>query len=210
MGWFFSKKREISREEFENLVDSIKKSFTNVKNDISKIKEKTSSNEKRADELNHTIINLAQSVEIIDNKIDSFQNRSARQSRAIQSPEENSEDEFAESIKSSSIKDKQNVAERHWDTITNTQRSIAINLKKLMNEGGKDWIAMKYLAEELYPNTDYADIKAMFSNYTDLLDELGFIEKRRKRRETFLRITEKAIPFVPKEVLTIKKKKKDL
>ena len=39
MVWPFFKKNIISKEEFYALVDSIKKSFSNVKNDISKIKE---------------------------------------------------------------------------------------------------------------------------------------------------------------------------
>ncbi|MEK6860907.1 MAG: hypothetical protein AABY07_02950, partial [Nanoarchaeota archaeon] len=75
-----------------------------------------------------------------------------------------------------------------------------------LDEENKKWIPMKYLSQELYPDKSYTDVKAMISNYTDLLFEHGLLLKKRKGRDTYLTITEKTLPFIPKKEVKIKKR----
>ncbi len=209
MGWFFSKKKEVSREEFDGLLETIKKSFSNVKNDVSKIREKAGKTDEDLKEIHNTTGFLNQSIKDLNNKLDSSLS-SARQSRQkIYSIEE----EPTEEINEEQIpeKNKHLAIQRQWEDLTETQKTLVTILKKLQDEEGKEEISMKDLARERYPETNYSDVKAMISNYTDLLFEQGFIEKKRRRRETFLSITKKALPFVPKKQIAVKtKKQKDL
>jgi len=105
-------------------------------------------------------------------------------------------------------KSSQEFNQRLWDDLTNVQKSLVVRLKQLQDEENQEFVSMKTLAVELYPEKKYADVKAMISNYTDLLFEQGFIEKKRKRRESFLSVTGKAAPFVPKKRINIKAKRK--
>lgn len=202
MVWPFSKP-SVSKPEFRELINTIKKSFSNVKTDISKIKERTSSSEDEIKELHNIIGYLNRSTQILNTKIDSLiiQEKPVRQRRV-----RNVEEDTEEIPESSSLKDKSQAAQRLWDNLTNVQRSLVINLSSILNEEGKDWIPMKYLSQELYPDKDYSDIKAMISNYTDVLDEQGFIQKKRKRRETFLALADKSHSFIPKKEISIRKK----
>lgn len=92
--------------------------------------------------------------------------------------------------------------------LTNLQKSLLSRLKILSNESAQEWITMKYLTQELYPQKDYNDIKSMISNYTDALLQLGLIHKKRKGRQIHLSLTQKAEEILPKRFNIIKKKAK--
>ena len=92
--------------------------------------------------------------------------------------------------------------------LTNLQKSLLLQLKILSTESAQEWITMKYLTQELYPQKDYNDVKSMISNYTDALLHLGLVRKKRKGRQIHLSLTPKAEEILPKRVNIIKKKTK--
>jgi len=184
MGWFF-RRNNITKREFSSLIESIKSSFSNVKNDISNIKTKTNSTEQEIQEIHNVIGYLNQSLQELTNKISAGQSRreekDLRGHEGTESPISSQEEDFRQRFPkglSGFTKGGSLVAERLWDNLTNVQRSLVINLNSVLQEEGKEWISMKHISQELYPEKDYSDIKAMISNYTDVLDELGFIEKK--------------------------------
>ena len=84
------------------------------------------------------------------------------------------------------------------DNLTNVQKSVLITLHSLEREGNIQWISMRTLSDELYPDKDYNAVKSMLSTYTENLFELGLIDKKRKGRGTYLALTSKASTLLPK------------
>ena len=209
MGWFF-RKRDVDRSEFETLINSVKESFSNVKDDVLSISSKAKQNEAAVEGIKNTLDYLNQSISLLDKKIDSLEFRvrkpPLKQKNIIS---EDEQEDLQEEIENSPISEtKLSSLQRQWDDLTNVQKSLVIRLKQLQDEENQEFVSMKTLARELYSSTNYSDIKAMISNYTDLLFEQGFIEKTRRRRESFLKLTKKAEPFVPKKKISLKAKNK--
>ncbi|MBI2499342.1 hypothetical protein HYV88_03820 [Candidatus Woesearchaeota archaeon] len=192
MWWPFSFKKTTEKSTISE--SSVKKSFSNVKKDMQEIKTKTDSNTEEIKKINTKIIQLESSISNLNQNIILF-------NKTLPVEEEILETKIPSSLNKENTK-------KLWDNLTNLQKSMLINIKLLLDEEGKKWVPMKYLAQELYPEKTYPDIKAMISNYTDLLLEHGLLLKRRKGRETYLSLTEKALPFIPKKELKVKQKEK--
>ena len=189
MWWPFSfKKTRRTRSD-----TAIKHSFSNVKKDIMEIKDITEQNTKGIQQLNSKIEQIESSISDLNHNFSILtENKSV------------SLDDSFEKLKTP--KTTKEASKRLWENLTNLQRSMLINLKLLLDEENKKWIPMKYLSQELYPDKSYTDVKAMISNYTDLLFEHGLLLKKRKGRDTYLTITEKTLPFIPKKEVKIKKR----
>jgi len=95
----------------------------------------------------------------------------------------------------------ENINKSLWNSLTDTKKNFLYTLSIILQESGLEWIPMKMLTEELYPNKTYNDVKSMISIYTENLQDLGFIKKTRKGREIFITITEKTKEFLPKKTL---------
>lgn len=100
------------------------------------------------------------------------------------------------------------IGEQLTENLTNLQKSLLLQLKILSNESAQEWISMKYLTQELYPQKNYNDVKSMISNYTDALLQLGLIQKKRKGRQIHLSLTPKADEILPERANLIKRKAK--
>ena len=92
MVWFFSKKQTVSKEEFQCLIETIKNSFSNIKTDVSKIKEKTLTNQEQIKDLRNTLGYLNESIKTMNNRIEHISFRQARQNRRIEEEESIQED----------------------------------------------------------------------------------------------------------------------
>ena len=91
-----------------------------------------------------------------------------------------------------------------FNHLTDTQKSLLIKLNILLQECGEEWVSMKYLTQELYPNKNYENVKSMVSNYTDTLLNLGLLEKKRKGRQIYLTLTNKTKKVLPQKKLKLK------
>jgi len=192
MWWPFSFKKTTEKSTISE--SSVKKSFSNVKKDMQEIKTKTDSNTEEIKKINLKIEQIDSSISNLNQNIILF-------NKALPVEEEILESKTPDSFNKENTK-------KLWDNLTNLQKSMLVNIKLLLDEEGKKWVPMKYLAQELYPEKTYPDIKALISNYTDVLLEHGLLIKRRKGRETYLSLTEKALPFIPKKELKVKQKER--
>ncbi len=78
-----------------------------------------------------------------------------------------------------------------WELLTEVQKILCYKLAAIEKETPERWISLKYLAQEIYPDKNYESIRSTISEYTSNLEELGFIQKRRKGKQTFIISTEK-------------------
>ncbi len=181
MWWLFRKKESIKevKEELEKIKSSLKNSFNYVKKDMSHLKSR----------INNHDINIVE----LHNILQEFQQDSPKDIK-----KELSLDEIELSETSIDI----------LENLTNLQKSILLRLKLLSKETDQEWITMKLLTQDLYPNKNYNDIKSMVSTYTDTLLQLNLIQKKRKGREIHLSLTDKTHQILPKKLIKIKNKKK--
>lgn len=98
--------------------------------------------------------------------------------------------------------------------LTETQRSIFLRVGTLLQESGQQWISIKGLAHELYPDRPYDQVRSTLSEYLSILIESGLIQKKRVGKSTYITISDVGIDLLPeaaKKVLrkiVLKKKQK--
>jgi len=96
--------------------------------------------------------------------------------------------------------------ENELDSMTEVSQKICYILAALAQEN-KEMVTLKTLAEEMYPGKDYQKIRSTISQYTTELEELGFVQKKKRGRHVYIKSTEKN-PFL-KEKIILKKKVKN-
>ena len=82
-----------------------------------------------------------------------------------------------------------------FQSLTEKQKTFLRVLASLNAESPNNWISLKALSEELYPDKEYDKVRPMISLYLGHLEELGFAKKKRKGLYTYA-ITTEANPYV--------------
>ena len=177
--WFFKKRKD----KLEEIEQKLNKSFLHIKSDMSFLFKRI---EDQDNELKN-IKNLMSTTEILA----STQEKPT--TKLIQFTEGEEEDY---SLKNT------------YETLTNIHKVLLLKLGLLLKESPGEWIPMKVLTREMYPNKQYENVKSMISNYTDNLLNLGFIQKKRIGRQIVLTLTEKAQHCLPEIVKNRKGVKK--
>src|SRR3989344_2107729 len=78
---------------------------------------------------------------------------------------------------------------------TDTQKAIFSRLGVIQKEGSQSWIPLKQIAQEIYPDTQYDDVRSTISEYMGLLSDAGLVKRVRKGKQTFVSISEKGSKF---------------
>ncbi|MBS3171058.1 hypothetical protein J4449_00430 [Candidatus Woesearchaeota archaeon] len=193
MWWLFSnKKRDTSSSHdihlfsrIKTMEENLKNSFFNIKKDIHKVNNIVFSHDDKINHLKervHYLENIIKNLRVLD---------SVEESPKEKSKKENIEQTINTdiSINNPTIK---------WGDLTNIQQNLFMRLGLLQIEANQRRIAMKHLAEELYPEKTYNDVRSMISDYVNLLNEHGLVKKTRKGRQIFVSTTEKGLIFYDK------------
>lgn len=90
--------------------------------------------------------------------------------------------------------------------LTETQRSIFLRLGTLLQESGQQWISIKGLAHELYPDRPYDQVRSTLSEYLSILIESGLVHKKRVGKINYITISEMGIELLPKAAQKILRK----
>lgn len=168
----FFRKKNPSDHKIESLHNSVSESFSHIKNDmghiskwISHFKSKHDDHEKQFSIL-HARLNK---MEKIINELSS----------ASDINEEDLEESFEHD-------DKNFTQSSQWDSLTETQQKICWLVARLQTEMPNQWISLKYLAQEIYPEKDYNKVRSTLSSYINVLEELGYIERKRNGKQTYI------------------------
>ncbi len=96
-----------------------------------------------------------------------------------------------------------------WELLTDTQKNICWKLASLQKENPDQWVSLKYLAQEIYPDKDYTKVRSALSQFISQLEELGYVKRRRKGKQAYVYST-KENPYhkTKKKPLTIAAKAK--
>jgi len=187
----FFKKRDDNqlKTTVEAMQTSLKKSFENIKKDFSTIDhhhrefhEKHEKHEEVHKLHKESINNLSERLIRLERAIAQLQNI---EYEPIQVREE-SELEFNE-----------------IESMTEVSQKICFILAALLQEN-KDLVTLKSLAEEMYPDKEYSKIRSTISQYTTELEELGYVQKKKKGKHVYIKSTDKN-PFLRDKNLLKKK-----
>jgi superfamily II DNA helicase RecQ len=182
--WFFGRKKEdLSTKELSNRVDviekSLKLSFSNIKDDLSKVNNRVDKQQILMNRLLEKLENLESSSNI-----------------------ETSNQFYKEYDLNLSEKET-----KILENLTEAQRKLLFNLIAIQNESSEDWISIKYLTQETYPNKSSSTIRSTVSKFIKDLTSLGLIEKKRKGRELFVSAVNKDINIPIQKIIKHKYKK---
>ncbi len=195
MWWLFSnKKRETSSSHdihlfsrMKTMEENLKNSFFNIKKDIHKVNNVVFSHDDKINHLKervHYLENIIRNLKELDSVEESPKEKSSKK-ETIEQQVINTDIP----INNPTIK---------WEDLTNIQQNLFMRLGLLQIESNQRRVAMKHLAEELYPEKTYNDVRSMISDYVNLLNEHGLVKKTRKGRQIFISTTEKGLVFYDK------------
>ncbi len=196
---WFSKKREDEfqedyREDIARLNSNLKHSFLKIKDDIKAIKEWIdyfeSQHKDHKNKFKHVESRLAQ----IDETVSYVLLAPPKQQARLIEQEEKLEEEVKEILEQAPSPQYL----RLLDDLTETQKTMFYRLSILLKEAGQEWMTMKALATDLYPNKVYDQVRSTTSEYVNVLMEAGLLEKRRRGKQTYIGITEKGRQVVKK------------
>jgi hypothetical protein len=88
--------------------------------------------------------------------------------------------------------------ERNFDLVeelTDTQKSMFYRAGLLLQESGQEWIALKSLASDLYPEREYDQVRSTTSEYVNVLVDNGLLDKKRRGKHTLISLTKKGNHF---------------
>lgn len=178
MVWWLFKKREEHPEhthlksKIDSLDINVKNSFSNIRKDILHLFSKLDKHEKEIFTLRQKLLSLHKNKQVEET------NEILKQAEII-SPDL-SKPKFS------------------WEDLTTVQQTLFKNLAVLQIESSQKWVAMKTLAEELYPNKSYDSVRSMISDYIHLLVDMGLVKKMRKRRQVYLSLSSLGTKFFDK------------
>lgn len=166
MWWPFGKK--------ESNIDEVKKSveisFLNVKKDIEMLKETIKNLESKKDDHHAKIALLLDKFDRLDKDI-------------------KFEASFEKGPELTNIGGISNTTLKLFDSLTDKQKAVCRIIAALNLETPDKWISLKTISEELHPNSNYNKVRSNISEYTTLLEELGFIKKKKRGRQSYITST---------------------
>lgn len=168
--WFF-KKKDDKLDEIEQKLD---KSFLHIKNDMTYLFNKVQEQEHQLAELK----SMMSTTEIL----------ATQQEQPPSKVMKYDGDEQDYSLKEA------------YETLTNIHKALLLKMGLLAKENPEQWIPMKVISREMYPNKEYEKIKSMISNYTDNLLNLGFVQKKRIGRQIVMKLTDKGLDCLPEQI----------
>ncbi len=168
---FFKRKKKL-----DTLHQNLKNSFSNIKKDIKKAHERINGLHYVKNEHHDKITSLIARIDTIESLFNKLKIK---------------KEEVQERVE-------EKISETLIDDLTDKQKIFCQRLAALQKESPDKWISLKYLAQEIYPNKTYPQIRSTVSQYTTFLEELGVVKRRRKGKQAYVISTEKN-PYLKKK-----------
>lgn len=188
---WFKKKDAEAHKKIDKLHSSVSDSFKNLKRDMDSINSWMNNFNDSHEDHSNRLATIEKQLSHIIKKIEHHEQAINSHAVSIESlnPEFDESEEIEEAPEP--IKIQTSMDPKHMvGGLTDTQKLMFIRLLSLQREFG-GWVPLKSLAEELYPNKDYSDVRSTISEYLTLLSEWGVVAKKRTGKQSFVSVTEK-------------------
>lgn len=86
------------------------------------------------------------------------------------------------------------VDSKNWDMLTDVQQNLAWIIFTLNKEAPESWHTLREVGAEFYPNRSYEKIRTTVAQYLGILEDFGFVERKRTSTETWVRIKKEELP----------------
>lgn len=193
MGWFLfgGKKEDELNKKIRSVEEKTRSSFNNVKDTFDNIKSWLTHLNEKDNQLDKKMEHILGKLDVLERAI--YQKR----------PDYEEEPEERPQIKTI-IK-----AKFSLENLTPTQRQMLGLIVRLIAERGIEWVYAKDIAEELYHDQPYEEVRSTMSEYLRYLEDEGLIKRRRRGKQIQVTVTDaiKDLKLVKKEVIKLKKKK---
>lgn len=163
-------------KRIDNLNKSVHQSFTNLRNDMEHVSKLLHHFDNKHKEHDNNFKSLIKRLEDIESII--------KESKVPVSAEEEKENlELS--------KEEQPIEDPLWESLTETQQKLCWKLAALQKEMPNQWISLKYLAQELYPDKEYSTVRSTLSQFITALEEMGIVKRKRKGKQAYVYSTTK-------------------
>jgi len=161
---------------FNSLHKTLQTSFSNIKRDMGLINSWTDHFKERHVEHDTRFEYLFKKLEKIEQRLDS----SESVSQSYSEPNQESYNEPVEEVEPMETPDSM------WDLLTPTQQKICWKLASLHKEMPGQWIPLKYLAQEMYPEKEYSKIRSAISQFVSNLEKSGYVKRKRRGKQAYV------------------------
>lgn len=166
-------------DRVETLEKSVQSSFLNLRKDMEQVS-------KLLHHFRGVDVKHAKQIAIILRRLDKAEYSLNHVGKASgKQLAENEEEEAAEEASSDEEFD-----DTLWESLTETQQKLCWKLAALQKEMPGQWISLKYLAQELYPDKEYGLVRSTLSQFVSALEEMGFVKRKRKGKQAYIVSTE--------------------
>lgn len=202
----FKKKEGVdhyAHKKIEQLNTSVSGSFKNIKRDMDTVNDWLTHLKEFDNSQNKKIESLERQLAIVLKKLESHEqviNSHGASIEAINVPTEEIYEEQEIESEPEEIQEEpgfilpkgtEKIAIKSMiNSLTETQKIMFIKLLSLQRESG-GWVPFKTLAEEIYPEKEYGDVRSTISEYLTLLSEWGLVTKKRTGKQSFVSVTQK-------------------
>lgn len=174
--WLFGARKEKDTSQKIKIMEStLKESFNNIKKDIDKLFEHVEKTNSKHIKHEEDVTSLHKRLLYLEEKL--FKEYILNKNEDIESDLELDEE----------------------NNLTEISQKICMILAALSKENSEKFIPLKILAEEMYPDKKYQTIRSTISQYTTELEKLGYIQKKKRGRQVYLRSTDKN-PYTRKKI----------
>lgn len=195
MVWFlFGRKKEDNIDKKLDAVEGrVRSSFSNVKDTFENIKSWLNHLNQKDQELDKKMEYILGKLDVIERSL--FKNHQAYKEEYEEAPTK----QLIGGVKKYSL-----------DNLTETQVQMLSLITRLIAERGLDWIYAKDIAEELYHDQPYEEVRSTMSEYLRFLEDEGLIKRRRRGKQIQVTLADaaKSLKMVQKEVIKLKNKKR--
>jgi hypothetical protein len=185
--WPFRKKRlpEFDyQKELAFINDNLRDSFSKIKQDMKIMKDWIS-------HLNDRDNLRKKDLEAVNSKISGMDETIGYITLALKQRDEGSSEQQIEAIPTGTIAALPSKSTTPLNNLTDTQLAMFHRAGLLLDESGQEWIAIKALAIDLYPDKEYDQVRSTTSEYVGILVDNSLLEKRRRGKQTYIGLTKK-------------------
>ena len=234
MGFWKFKKKEVKSVEPVNhvqiLSDNLKVSFSRIRSDIEIVRnwlngmrDKDQDQDRRINEISNKVDELGEVLTYMQKSQHRLREEVLRISMPAEKPAvERIATPQRETVNTEPVKvrvpeqTKESETNTHADlfeSLTETQQALFLRLGTLIKESGQEWIPLKFLAQEIYPDKEYGKVRSTISEYVDVLGEFNLLDKKRRGKQSYVTLSKKGKAFFEQnkksEDIEVKKKKKN-
>lgn len=231
---FFKKKSEEKGVEVVTPVhvlnDNLKVSFSRIRSDIEIVRnwlngmrDKDSDQDRRISDLSNKIDELGEVLSYMQKSQHRLREEVLRVSTPVTVPQppqivsqvQEVPSPGKEVIREENISEKEERAApiNFFENLTETQQALFLRLGTLMKESGQEWLPLKMIAQEAYPEKEYGQVRSTISEYIDVLGEFNLVEKKRRGKQSYVSVTKKGKSLFEQnrknEDVKVKKEKKN-